>query len=91
MYVPYSSLCQINFYTNTSRIIFKPDTRWPMSGAYLVSQNCFSADICMHVCLSVCLSLRLLITSGVLWYDMVLICLIEQVLQSLYDSYSQYH
>ena len=81
----------MSFYTSTSKIIFKQDTCWPMSSAYLVSLNCFSMDICVHVCVHVCLSLRLLLTSGMMWCNMVLIYLVKQVLQCLYGSYSQYH
>ena len=48
--------------------VFKP-------GAHLVSWNCCCADVCMCVfvcvcvCLGVCLPQRLLITSGMMWYD----------------------
>ena len=42
----------------------------------------------MYVSVSVCPSPRLLITSGVMWHNMSPICLVEKVLQVLYDSCS---
>ena len=41
----------------------------------------------LYVCVS---ALRLLITSGVMWCDMVPIRLVKQVLQLLYDNYSNH-
>ena len=50
----------------------------------------FVSDTCIYVC--VCMStLRLLITSDVMWLDMVTIWLVKQVLQHLYASCSQYY
>ena len=49
---------------------------------------CVFVCVCVYVCVCVCvcLYLRLLITSGMMWHDMDLLRLIEQVLQLLYSN-----
>ena len=45
----------------------------------------------MCVCVCVCVSApTLLITSGLMWHDMDLICLVKQFLQLLYGNCSHY-
>ena len=46
--------------------------------------------LCVCVCVCVCPRPRLLITSGMMWRDMNLILLVEQVLQLLYGNCSRY-
>ena len=46
--------------------------------------------VCVHACMRVCMCVsapRLLITSGVMWNDMIFIRLVKQVLQLLYGNY----
>ena len=69
--------------------LFKPGAK---SGAHLVFKNCFCpqsryAFVCV---MCVFISPMLLINSDVMWYDNP-IRLVKQILQLLYDSYSQYH
>ena len=62
--------------------LFKP-------GVCLVSWNCFCADVGICVCVSAP-EATVLITSGVMWYDMDLIRLVKQDLQLLYSNCSRY-
>ena len=53
---------------------------------------CVCLCVCVYVCVYVCVSaLRLLITSGMMWYDMDPTQLVKQVLQLSYSNCSQYH
>ena len=79
--------------------IFKPGACWLQAGAYLVSYNCFCADICVCVCLCVCACAcvcvcvpipRLLTTSGLMWRDVDPMRFVKQVLQLLYGNCSHY-
>ena len=48
--------------------VFKPGRCWPAAGVCLVSKNCFVRKR-LYACLCVCPPPRLLITSGVMWWD----------------------
>ena len=72
--------------------IFKPDKRRLQAGAHQFLKIDPVWIVSMHVCLCACVCPRprVLITSGVMWYDMNLIQLVKQVLQLLYDNCSCY-
>ena len=47
-------------------------------------------SVWMHAYMCVSLLLRLLLISGMMWCDVDLVCLVKQILQLLYGSYSWY-
>ena len=49
-----SLFCKVQHKAYIETLFLKPGACWSVTGAHLVSQNCFYADVCMCACVYVC-------------------------------------